>query len=86
MAFLYKCNNWKIDKVENMTNKQTNNKSDDTTKEIRINMTIENMAFMQLICTSKGINKNNYINNLIENEIKKSNLNLSNIMANLEKL
>lgn len=86
MAFLYKCNNWKIDKVENMTNKQTNNKSDDTTKEIRINMTIENMAFMQLICTSKGINKHAYINNLIENEIKKSNLNLSNMMANLEKL
>lgn len=86
MAFLYKCNNWIIDKVENMTNKQTNNKSDDTTKEIRINMTIENMAFMQLICTSKGINKHTYINNLIENEIKKSNLNLSNIMANLEKL
>lgn len=69
-----------------MANKQTNNKSDDPTKEVRINMTVENKAFMQLICTSKGIDKHSYINGLIENEIKKSNINLSDIIADLEKL
>ena len=34
-------------------------------KEIKINMTVENKAFLQLVCTSKGINQHQYINRKI---------------------
>ena len=68
-----------------MTNTKNNNK-DSNIKEIRINMTVENKAFMELVCTSKGINKHEYINNLIDKELKKSKINLSDVMAELEKL
>lgn len=68
-----------------MTNTKNNNK-DSNIKEIRINMTVENKAFMELVCTSKGINKHEYINNLIDKELKKSKINLPDVMAELEKL
>ena len=71
--------------MEIMTNTKNNNK-DSNIKEIRINMTVENKAFMELVCTSKGINKHEYINNLIDKELKKSKINLSDVMAELEKL
>lgn len=67
-------------------NMQRTNKDNGNTKEVRINMTIENTAFMQLVCTSKGIDKHTYINNLIEREKEKSNINISDVMADLEKL
>ena len=66
-----------------MTNTKNNNK-DGNIKEI--NMTVENKAFMELVCTSKGINKHEYINNLIDKELKKSKINLPDVMAELEKL
>ena len=64
--------------------KQRTNKDD--TKEVKINMTVENKAFMQLVCTSKGINQHQYINSLIEKEKEKSNINIADVMADLEKL
>ena len=66
--------------------KQGNNKEIDNTKEIKINMTVENKAFMQLVCASKGINQHEYINSLIDREKEKANINLSDVMADLEKL
>ena len=64
----------------------TNTKNNNNIKEIRINMTVENKAFMELVCTSKGINKHEYINNLIDKELKKSKINLPDVLAELEKL
>lgn len=68
-----------------MTKKKQRTNKDDT-KEIKINMTVENKAFMQLVCTSKGINQHQYINSLIEKEKEKSNINIADVMADLEKL
>lgn len=67
-------------------NMQRKSKDDGNIKEIKINMTVENKAFMQLVCTSKGINQHQYINSLIEKEKAKSNINISDVMADLEKL
>ena len=67
-------------------NMQRKSKDDGNIKEIKINMTVENKAFMQLVCTSKGINQHQYINSLIEKEKEKSNINISDVMADLEKL
>jgi len=64
----------------------TNTKNNNNIKEIRINMTVENKAFMELVWTSKGINKHEYINNLIDKELKKSKINLPDVLAELEKL
>lgn len=69
-----------------MANKKQENNKDDDTKEVRINMTVENKAFMQLVCNSKGINHHEYINNLIEKEKGKSKINMADVMAELEKL
>lgn len=68
-----------------MTKKKQRTNKDDT-KEVKINMTVENKAFMQLVCTSKGINQHQYINSLIEKEKEKSNINIADVMADLEKL
>ena len=68
------------------SNKQENNKEIDNTKEIKINMTVENKAFMQLVCTSKGISQHQYINSLIDKEKEKANINISDVMADLQKL
>ena len=65
---------------------QRKSKDDGNIKEIKINMTVENKAFMQLVCTSKGINQHQYINSLIEKEKEKSNINIADVMADLEKL
>ena len=67
-------------------NMQRKSKDDGNIKEIKINMTVENKAFMQLVCTSKGINQHQYINSLIEKEKEKSNINIADVMADLEKL
>ena len=67
-------------------NMQRKSKDDGNIKEIKINMTVENKAFMQLVCTSKGINQHQYINSLIEKEKAKSNINIADVMADLEKL
>ena len=67
-------------------NNQRNNKDNDNIKEVKINMTVENKAFLQLVCTSKGISTHQYINSLIDKEKEKSKINLSDVMAELEKL
>lgn len=69
-----------------MAKKKTNKTKNDTIREVRINLTVENKAFMQLVCESKGIDKHTYINQLIKEQSDKSNTNVTDILTKLEKL
>lgn len=61
--------------------------SNDNIKEVKINLDVENLKILELICTSKGISRHEYINSLLDNEFSKVDKNkISDVMAELEKL
>lgn len=61
--------------------------TNDNIKEVKINFDVEQLKILELICTSKGISRHQYINSLLDKEFSKLDKNkISDVMAELEKL
>ena len=67
-------------------NKNKDKKDKSNIRQIRVDLTVENKAFLQLVCTSKNIDHHTYINQLIKEKIDKSDTSVADTLTNLDKL